>query len=426
MSKIKPFRALRPLEAQAKQVSSVPYDVLSASEARAIAGDNPLSFLHVSRSEIDLPDDVNPYSDEVYRAAKENFERLQTGGVLQMENEPCLYIYQLQMGEQVQTSVVACCSIDEYDNGLIKKHEKTRPDKENDRTHHMIELEAQTGLIFLCYRGRDEINALVAEVIKDAPLYDFEAEDINKNLIRNRVWKVSATDPFLQAFERVPAIYIADGHHRAASSSRARAFLRQEAIEKLDESAVCLAPAVEIQEAEYNFVIAALFPAEQLKILAYNRVVKDLNGLSTEEFLQKTADSGFNISETANPTPENPGEICIYTEGKWRKLMFNIRYFADPGVIETLDVTRLEKCILRPVLGIEDVRTDKRIDFVGGIRGTRELEKLVDSGKWKVAFSMFPTTIEQLLQVSDEDEIMPPKSTWFEPKLRDGLLIHLI
>ncbi len=426
MSKIKPFRALRPQAALAKQVSSVPYDVLNAQEARAIAAGNPLSFLHVSRSEIDLPENVNPYADEVYRKAKENFQRLRADGVLQLEAETALYVYRLQMGEQVQTSVVACCSIDEYDNGLIKKHEKTRPDKENDRTRHMIELEAQTGLIFLCYRGSEEINALVAEAVKTEPLYDFEAEDVNKNSIRNTVWKVGAPDSFVKAFEKIPAIYIADGHHRAASAARARGFLRREAIEALSDSAVCLQPEFDIREAEYNFVIAALFPAEQLKILAYNRVVKDLNGLTAEEFFQKAGEEGFVVTETDNPTPENPGEICVYTEGKWHRLMFNVQYFADPGVIETLDVTRLEKFILRPILGIEDVRTDKRIDFVGGIRGTAELEKLVDSGKWQIAFSMFPTTVEQLLQVSDMGEIMPPKSTWFEPKLRDGLLIHLI
>jgi uncharacterized protein (DUF1015 family) len=426
MSLIRPFRALRPQAGLAKQVSSVPYDVLNREEAREIAGENPLSFLHVSRSEIDLPENVNAYSDEVYRKAKENFARLQADGVLQIEDEPSLYVYRLQMGEQVQTSVVACCSIDEYDAGLIKKHEKTRPDKENDRTRHMIELEAQTGLIFLCYRGLDEINALVAEAVRDEPLYDFEAEDVNKNSIRNTLWKIAAPASLVTAFEKVPAIYIADGHHRAASSSRARAFLRQEALENLNEGAVCLAPEVEIAEADYNYVIAALFPAEELKILAYNRVVKDLNGLTTEEFLQKAGEEGFLVMETDSATPENPGEICVYTEGKWRKLRFNVQYFADPGVIETLDVTRLEKFILRPILGIEDVRVDKRIDFVGGIRGTQELEKLVDSGNWQIAFSMFPTTVEQLLQVSDMGEIMPPKSTWFEPKLRDGLLIHLI
>lgn len=426
MSKIKAFRALRPQENVAKQVSSVPYDVLNAQEARAIAAENPLSFLHVSRSEIDLPDGTNPYSDEVYAKAKENFERLQSEGVLETETEAALYVYQLQMGEQIQTSIVACCSIDEYDADLIKKHEKTRPEKENDRTRHMIELEAQTGLIFLCYRGTDELNALVEEAMKSAPLYDFEAEDVNKNSIRNTIWKIAAPENVVKAFEQVPAIYIADGHHRAASSSRARAYLRAEVLENANESAVCLAPEIEAEEAEYNYVIAALFPAEQLKILAYNRVVKNLNGLSADEFFQKASEEAFVVTETDNPTPENPGEICVYTDGKWRKLIFSINYFADPGVIESLDVMRLEKFVLQPILGIEDVRTDKRIDFVGGIRGTEELEKLVDSGKWQVAFSMFPTTVEQLLQVSDAGEIMPPKSTWFEPKLRDGLLIHKI
>jgi uncharacterized protein (DUF1015 family) len=426
VSLIKPFRALRPPTDLAKQVSSVPYDVLNRAEASEIAAGNPLSFLHVSRSEIDLPENVSPYADEVYRKAKENFQKLQSEGVLQVENEPSLYVYRLQMGAQVQQSVVACCSIDEYDAGLIKKHEKTRPDKENDRTRHMIELEAQTGLIFLCYRGTEEINSLVEEAVKAEPLYDFEAEDVNKNSIRNTIWKISAPAQIVEAFEKIPAIYIADGHHRAASSSRARAFLKQEAIENLSDGAVCLQPEIEIAEAEYNFVIAALFPAEQLQILAYNRVVKGLNGLGVEEFLQKVGEEGFVVLETDSAAPENPGEICVYMEGKWRKLLFNVQYFTDPGVIESLDVTRLEKFILRPILGIEDVRVDKRIDFVGGIRGTEELERLVDSGEWQIAFSMFPTTVEQLLQVSDMGEIMPPKSTWFEPKLRDGLLIHLI
>ncbi|HRH42469.1 MAG TPA: DUF1015 family protein [Pyrinomonadaceae bacterium] len=410
MSKIKPFRALRPQINLAKDVSSVPYDVLNRDEARQIVKDNPYSFLHVSRSEIDLADDVNPYSDAVYRKAKENFEKLQTDGILKIENEPSLYVYQLQMGEQIQTSIVTCCSIDEYDNDLIKKHEKTRPDKENDRTRHMIELEAQTGLIFLCYRGTDEINTLVKEVIKTEPLYNFSAEDVNKNSIRNTIWKISETDSLVKAFEKVPAIYIADGHHRAASSSRARAEMR-------------VRNANHTGEEEYNFVIAALFPAEELKILPYNRVIKDLNGLTNEEFLAKLGES-FEITENADPSPTARGTFSMYLDGKWFGLKPN--FTVPNSVIEGLDVSVLENYVLHPILGIEDVRTDKRIDFVGGIRGTGELEKLVDAGKWKVAFSMFATTIDDLLNVSDANEIMPPKSTWFEPKLRDGLLIHLI
>ncbi|MCU0237946.1 MAG: DUF1015 family protein [Pyrinomonadaceae bacterium] len=413
MSIIKPFRALRPKSNLAKDVSSVPYDVLNREEAREIVKENPHSFLRVSRSEVDLSDDTNPYSDDVYAKAKENFEKLQADGILELEAEPSLYIYRLKMGEQVQTSIVACCSIDEYDQNLIKKHEFTRPEKENDRTRHIIELEAQTGLIFLCYRGTKEINALVAEVIKTEPLYNFSAEDVNKNQIRNTIWKISDTNSLVKAFSKVPAIYIADGHHRAASSSRARAEMRSRNTEHNGKE-------------DYNFVIAALFPAEQLKILAYNRVVKDLNELSDNEFLQRIEESGFTVEDTNNPIPENQGEICVYLNKKWRKLTFSLDYFAEPTVIESLDVSRLETFILKPILGIGDVRTDKRIDFVGGIRGTKELEKLVDSGKWKVAFSMFPTTVEQLLQVSDENQVMPPKSTWFEPKLRDGLLIHKI
>jgi uncharacterized protein (DUF1015 family) len=410
MSIIKSFRALRPKSESAKEVSSVPYDVLNAQEAREIAKNNSLSFLHVSRSEIDLPENANPYSDEVYQKAKENLEKLQADGVLHLENEPSLYIYQLQMGEQIQTSVVACCSIDEYDNDLIKKHEKTRPEKENDRTRHIIELAAQTGLIFLCYRGSEEINALVEEVTRTEPLYNFAAEDVNKNSIRNTIWKISATDSLVKAFAEVPAIYIADGHHRAASSSRARTEMRDRNANHTGDE-------------EYNFVIAALFPAEQLKILAYNRVVKDLNGLSDNEFLANLRES-FMVTENASPNPEKRGTFSMYLDGKWFGLKPN--FAAPDSVIENLDVSVLERNILQPILGIEDVRTDKRIDFVGGIRGTDELEKLVDAGKWKVAFSMFATTIDDLLNVSDAGEIMPPKSTWFEPKLRDGLLIHKI
>jgi len=287
----------------------------------------------------------------------------------------------------------------------------------------MIELEAQTGLIFLCYRGTDEINALVEKVVKTEPLYNFEAEDVNKNLIRNTLWKIAETDPLVKAFEKVPAIYIADGHHRAASSSRARAFLRNEALEEIKEGAVCLQPEIDIGEAEFNFVIAALFPAEELKILPYNRVVKDLNGLSDDEFLAKLGEN-FEITQNADPQPTTRGTFSIYLGGKWYGL--KPKFAAPDSVIEGLDVSILESYLLLPVLGIEDVRTDKRIDFVGGIRGTAELERLVDSGLWKVAFSMFATTIDDLLKVSDAGEIMPPKSTWFEPKLRDGLLIHLI
>lgn len=410
MSIIKPFRALRPKQELAKDVSSVPYDVLNAKEAREIVENNPNSFLRVSRSEVEFADGVNPYSDEIYAKAKANFQQLQADGILQLEAEPSLYVYQLQMGDQIQTSVVTCCSVDEYDSDLIKKHEKTRPEKENDRTRHIIELEAQTGLIFLCYRGTDEINQLVSEVTNTEPLYNFEAEDVNKNLIRNTIWKISETNPLVEAFGKVPALYIADGHHRAASSSRARAEMRSRNPEHSGNE-------------DYNFVIAALFPAEELKILPYNRVVKDLNGLSDADFIAKLGEN-FEIIENAFADPSAKGTFSMYLDGEWFGLKPN--FSVPDSVIESLDVSVLETYVLNPILGIEDVRTDKRIDFVGGIRGTKELEKLVDAGEWKVAFSMFATTVDDLLNVSDANEIMPPKSTWFEPKLRDGLLIHLI
>lgn len=404
MSKIKPFRALRPIPSLAEQVASPPYDVMNATEARQMATE--LSFLHVSRAEIDLPANADVYSAEVYQKAKENLERLQSEGILIQEENDSLYVYRLQMGEQIQTSIVACCAIDEYDQDLIKKHEKTRPDKENDRTRHIVTTEAQTGLIFLCYRGTDELDNLVRETCKNPPLYDFTAADG----IRHTVWRVAETENVVSAFEQVPAIYIADGHHRAASSSRARAEMRQNNPHHTGAE-------------DYNFVIAAMFPAEQLKILPYNRIVKDLNGLSETEFLQNLSEK-FSVSETLQKSPGKKGEICMYLGGKWFNLKPN---FAVPtSAIESLDVSILEQNVLHPMLGIKDVRTDKRIDFVGGIRGTGELEKLVDSGQAKVAFSMFATTVDDLLKVSDANQIMPPKSTWFEPKLRDGLLIHLI
>jgi uncharacterized protein (DUF1015 family) len=404
MSKVKAFRALRPNPSIAEQVASPPYDVMNAEEARQMATD--LSFLHVSRSEIDLPEGADVYSAEVYQKALENLDKLQREGVLIQEDAESFYVYRLQMGEQIQTGIVACCAIDEYDNGLIKKHEKTRPDKENDRTRHIVTTQAQTGLIFLCYRGTDELNALVAEVCKDEPLYDFTAPDD----IKHTIWRIAETENIVSAFEKVPAIYIADGHHRAASSSRARAEMRDQNPNHTGEES-------------YNFVIAALFPAEQLKILPYNRIVKDLNGLSEAEFLQKLGEK-FSVTETSIKSPAQKGEICLYLDGKWYLLKPN--FIVPTSAIESLDVSVLEQNVLHPILGIEDVRTDKRIDFVGGIRGTAELEKLVDSGKAKLAFSMFATTIDDLLNVSDANEIMPPKSTWFEPKLRDGLLIHLI
>lgn len=406
MSTIKPFKALRPNQDLASQVASPPYDVMNVAEARAMAAGDTNRFLHVTRSEIDLPEGADVYSAEVYQKAKENLAKLESEGTLVREDSPSLYVYRLTMNGRTQTSIVAACSIDEYDRDLIKKHEKTRPDKENDRTRHIVTTRAQTGLIFLCYRGTDWINSMVAQITAEPPLYDFTASDG----VRHEVWREVETGLLVAAFKEVPCLYVADGHHRAASASRARAELKA-------------ANPNHTGNEDYNYVVAALFPSEQLEILAYNRIVKDLNGLSEDEFLEKLREK-FSVTETSNKAPESRGKFCLYISDKWYELkpQFDVSTITNP--IERLDVSILEKYVLDPILGIKDVRTDKRIDFVGGIRGTGELEKLVDSGQAKIAFSMFATTIEDLLAVADANEIMPPKSTWFEPKLRDGLLVH--
>ncbi len=413
MARIYPFCALRPPVEQAAAVASVPYDVVNTAEARALADGNEWSFLHVSRPEIDLPDGTNLYSDEVYAKAAENFARFQKAGALRFDADPSLFVYRQQMGEHIQTGVVACASVDEYDNGTIKKHEKTRPDKEDDRTRHIMTLRAQTGPVFLTYRGRVGINELVDEAAQDAPLYDFTAPDG----IRHTVWQVSRYEPLCEAFRGVHWLYIADGHHRAASASRARVALRAA---QTDNSGLTFTG-----EEEYNTFLTVLFPAEQLRILPYNRVVKDLNGLTGEEFLNKVG-KNFIVSENSSAVPEEQGEWRMYLGGRWYGLTRPMDSTIITGVVESLDVSVLQDYLLAPILNIQDVRTDKRIDFVGGIRGTAELEQLVDSGKFVVAFSLFPTTVEDLIKVSDADSIMPPKSTWFEPKLRDALLIHCI
>jgi uncharacterized protein (DUF1015 family) len=406
VSLIEPFRALRPVPDAAAQVASVPYDVVNRTEAARLAAETPYSFLRVTRAEIDLPNEENAYSDKVYLRARENLEKLIAERLLIREEEPCLYIYRLTKGNQTQTAVVAACSIDEYERGLIKKHEKTRPDKEDDRTLHIVATRAQTGLIFLCYRGTNAINGLVSAATTDAPIYDFSATDG----VQHTIWRVAQTENLTAAFAEVPALYIADGHHRAASASRARSILRQQNNN---------------QPGDYDFVVAALFPAEELKILAYNRVVKYLNNLTDTEFLRKVSEN-FIVSETNVRVPAERGEFCLYLSGKWYKLKFNVQFFRAPDAVDALDVSFLQNFLLEPVLGIADPRTDPRIEFVGGIRGTKELEKLVNSGYARAAFSLFPTAIEDLLAVSDDGKTMPPKSTWFEPKLRDGLLIYLV
>jgi len=410
MATIRAFRALRPIPEQAAAVSAVPYDVVNTAEARELAAGNALSFLHVSRPEIDLPEGTDIHSDEVYEKAAENFEKLKADAPLFIEDSPSLYVYRLRMGEQQQTGIAGCCSVDEYDADIVRKHERTRKDKEDDRTRHMISLRAQTGPVFLTYRGRRQIDEIVARAQTEDPLYDFTAADG----VGHAIWRVGDVEAtrVIEEFAAVPLVYIADGHHRAASASRARAELESSNPNHTGEE-------------EYNFFLTVLFPAEQLRILPYNRVVKDLNGKTPEEFLAIVS-SQFEVKEAASPSPLQKAEICMYIAGRWHSLTLPAGTTNPIDPISSLDVSILGERLLDPLLGITDVRTDKRIDFVGGIRGTAALEQIVNDGDAAVAFSMYPVTVEQLMAIADANEIMPPKSTWFEPKLRDGLLSHLI
>ena len=411
MAAIYPFRALRPPAEKVAEVAAVPYDVVNTEEARSLASGNPSSFLHVSRPEIDLPEGTNIYADEVYAKARENFEKFKSDGTLVEDDGPALYVYRLVMGGHTQVGVAAAFSVDEYDRDLIKKHERTRPDKENDRTRHILSLRAQTGPVFLTYRADRRVDALVEAETKREPLYDFEAPDG----VRHTVWRAEAAEQLARCFAEVPALYIADGHHRAASASRARATLRDENPSHTGEE-------------EYNRFLAVVFPDEQMQILPYHRVVKDLNGRSPEEFLDAVR-GRFNVTEDAKREgPGKAGHWHMYLGGKWYGLTLRddmARTLSDDPTT-ALDVSLLQQNLLDPVLGVTDPRTDKRIDFVGGIRGTRELERLVDGGHAEVAFAFYATSMDDLLRVSDAGGVMPPKSTWFEPKLRDAILIHTI
>lgn len=407
MAVIRPFNALRPAAECAPRVAAVPYDVVNTEEARALASGNPSSFLHASRPEIDLPNGTPIYSDEVYAKAVANFDTLKKTCPLEPEGEPSLYLYRLIMGNHAQIGVVACCSVDEYDSDVIRKHERTRREKEDDRTRHILVLRAQTGPVLLTYRAQPSIDSLVNAALKqNEPLYDFVANDD----IRHTIWRIPNPGAFVEAFAGVPNLYIADGHHRAASASRARAQLKEHGFSFIGTE-------------EYNFFQCVIFPDKQLQILPYNRIVRDLNGMSPSDLLARVREV-FTVSENATPSPKERGQWSMYLDGRWYGLALPDGASRPEGVVESLDVSILQERVLDSILGIKDVRTDKRIDFVGGIRGTEELEKLVDEGKAAVAFALYPTTIDDLLRVSDAGQIMPPKSTWFEPKLRDGLLIH--
>jgi uncharacterized protein (DUF1015 family) len=410
MATVYPFRALRPQPSRAALVAAVPYDVVSTDEARALAEGNPLSFLRVSRAELELPPGTDPYSGAVYERAAGNFETLKKTALV-LEEEASLYCYRLRMGAHEQTGVAACYAIDEYDRDIIRKHERTRRDKEDDRTRHMLALGAQTGPVFLTYRAAADVDRIAARVTAGDPLYDFEAVDG----VRHTLWRVGGADrdALVAAFARIPTLYIADGHHRAASAARARVNIRDSAITRTSLG----------DDADYTTCLAVAFPHDQVQILPYNRIVRDLAGLAPEAFLQAVRDR-FEV-EAGPATPVQQGDISMYCQGVWRTVRPRVPPDAS-NVIGSLDVSVLQERLLEPVLKIADVRTDKRVDFVGGARGTEELEKLVTSGKAAVAFSLYPVSVASLMDVSDAGAIMPPKSTWFEPKLRDGLLIHVI
>lgn len=410
MAQIRPFKALRPDPTVAARVASRPYDVMNRAEAKAEAVGNPDSFLHITRSEIDLPDTVSSYDDMVYQTAKDNLKAFFSRGVLFRETKPCYYLYRLTMNGRSQTGLVCVSAVQDYHNDVIKKHEFTRPEKETDRIRHIVGTGAQTGNVFLAYRDVDNINALLMNwQANRSPNYDFVADDG----IRHEVWVVNTDKTVAEITrlfsEKVPATYIADGHHRAASAAKAQHLFSKETSRE-----------------KAGWFLTTLFPESELFIMDYNRLVKDLNNLSHEDFFRQLAgDFDIQLAGKEPVAPSRLHEIGMYLDGNWYRL------YARPGSynddpIGILDVSILQNKVLDHMLGIRDPRTDSRIDFVGGIRGLAYLQQRVDSGDARVAFSLFPVTIEQLFAIADTGNVMPPKSTWFEPKLRDGLLTHLI
>ncbi len=404
--KIKAFRALRPAPDKVEQVASVPYDTINSDEARELAVGKPWSFLHVIRPEIDLPRDCDVHDDAVYAKGAENFLRFQEEGALIREAEPCLYLYRQKMGDHVQRGIVACCHVDAYDQNQILKHEKTRQDKEDDRTRHVKTLHANAGPVFLTYRDSAAVDQQVEDIERGEALYHVESPDG----VDHTVWRVSGASELIDAFESIPCAYIADGHHRSAAAARTARELRD-------------ANSNHTGDEEYNWFLTVLFPATQLQILPYNRCVHDLNGLTEAELLVAVR-ARFRVTEMVPSVPSGPCRASMYLGGKWYGLSWDAPDTGDP--VAALDVSYLQDHLLSPILGIEDPRTSDRIDFVGGIRGPEELERLVDSGKGAVAFSLYPVMVEQMMDIADADRIMPPKSTWFEPKLRSGLLVHTL
>jgi len=402
---IHPFKAWRPTAELAARVAAPPYDVLDSDEARAMAAGNPVSFLHVGKAEIDLPRAVDVHSAAVYAKAVENLARLRREGVLVQEPQPVFYLYRLIRAGHAQAGLVATCHVGEYERDLIRKHEKTLKAKEDDRMRHIANLNSQTGPVFLAYRPQAALDVLAAQVQATAPLFDFTSADG----VRNTLWRIADTALWTAAFAAVPLGYIADGHHRAAAAVRVAQERRA-------------AQASATSAKEFNWFLAVLFPSDQLRILPYNRCVQDLNGMTPAQFLERVRQASFTLTDNAAPVPAAPRQVSLYLDGRWHGL----NWPADPqaDAVGRLDVSVLQDRLLGPVLGIDDPRKSPRIDFVGGIRGPDELVKRVAGGRAAVAFSMYPTTMDQLLAIADAGQIMPPKSTWFEPKLKDGLFLH--
>jgi uncharacterized protein (DUF1015 family) len=407
MSLIRAFRGLRPAPGQASAIAAPPYDVLSSDEARVRAEGRPWSFLHISKPEIDLPRDVDIYSPEVYAKASENLAKMLAAGVLARDEAPCYYAYRLTMGGHVQTGLVASASVADYDSNRIRKHEFTRPDKEDDRVRQIEALNAQTGPVLLAYPASSTVDAMIDAIAQGTPAADVTADDG----IRHQIWVLTDAAriaAITAAFDAMDALYIADGHHRSAAASRVAAARRQQG-----------------RESSADSFLSVIFPHHQMKILDYNRVVRDLNGLEKSALVTRLG-TAFTVEDSPGPMhPVRPGEFGMYLAGRWHRLAIKPELIPDDPV-ESLDVSLLSNHLLAPILGIADLRRDKRIDFVGGIRGLAELEKRVDSGEMAVAFALHPTRMDQLMAVADSNNVMPPKSTWFEPKLADGLVSHVL
>ncbi len=410
MARIRPFAALRPRPELAGEICELPYDVLSSEEARQASADKPRSFFHVSKPEIDLPAGVDPYAPEVYAKGKENFQKLIRTGALVQDAQPCFYLYRQVMGRHSQIGLVGVASCEDYLRGIIKKHELTRPDKEQDRVRHIETLQAQTGPVFLVYPACRSIDELVARHSQGKASIDFTASDG----VRHTAWVIENPEDNRQLedeFNRMPALYIADGHHRTAAA--ARVFQSRDPNKAHPEQASA-------------FFLSVIFPDNQVQILSYNRVLKDLNGHSSDKLLARLSKL-FSFTESAQAaTPGGLHEFGLFLAGRWHRLRFRSEFTTATDAVERLDATLLQKHVLGPIFGIDDPRTSKRINFVGGIRGTSELERLVRSGDYACAFSLFPTSIRDLMRVADAGGIMPPKSTWFEPKLRDAMFCHLL